>query len=121
MCVFSAVLAAVVFAPVDLWIKALLILASVIAAIPAIKQIRLIDSVESIRVTDEGLELRFEDKKVPVQLVGNGVVSQLMVTFSCKQKEKNSWWSRPMHFVVFPDATTPEDHRLLRMIVKNGI
>ncbi|MFL0809661.1 MAG: hypothetical protein K6L76_04545 [Agarilytica sp.] len=121
ICVFSAVLTAVFFAPVDVWLKAIFLVATVLATIPAFSQIRLIDQLQSIRVKGEGLELSFLDDKVPVQLVGNGIVSQILVTFSCKRENQNRWWSLPMHFVVFPDAATPEDYRLLRMLVKNGV
>ncbi len=81
------------------------------------RQIQFLDSVTGILVRDRNLELICNGEYLPVGVVGDRLIHEFIITFSCSLRGDKPR-RRKAHMVILPDSMPRQDRRLLRVLLK---
>ncbi len=119
ICLFVVIFTVLAMAPLVTFIRLSLLLATICSVLLVVRQLRFVRSVTSIHSREGGLSLCIKGKRIPVELLGNSVVSELMIVFSCRPA--GAGWLAvmwPMQLVILSDSAIAEDRRSLRLLLK---
>ncbi len=83
------------------------------------RQLKVLDSIKSVSIADENLLVNVEGVQVPVEVVGNSLVSEALTIFSCRPTEETKAdFPSPTSIIVLGDSLEAEDFRRLRVYLK---
>ena len=123
---FAALAGVIVVARVSVEIKVIAALLGVMGAAVAWRQIRWLENLDRIIVSNNGISIAKKDGEVEdVSIVGGVFVSPLVATFKCVPAGKSSVVNAVQKFwaisvVIFKDSVSEQDHRILRTYLNTG-
>ncbi|MFL0799095.1 MAG: hypothetical protein K6L80_01485 [Agarilytica sp.] len=133
---FTIAIFVLVLPPLSHSARALLFVLTLLASFPVIRQIKFLSSVQSFHFRGDDMSLSVGGDRVPVEFVGNHLVSGVLTVFSCRPVERSDdvnfgllmvralkgiIASEAMHFVILPDSLSSADHHALRLRLKGSI
>lgn len=120
--IFGLVFLVLIVTPLSRTARTILMGVGLVAAVPVMRQLKVLESIKGISVSGESIHVDVDGTRVPVNIVGNSLVSQTLTIFSCYPKEDTrADFPSPTSVILLSDSIDQEHFRQLRVFLKQFV